>query len=173
MARKLRHNLIISSVIKFTSNTEYYLNNLVGLCMKNNTSLLLKGLQNIQINPFDIVNMNDLTSMQFKYIDIIAQEKCKGELWSKKLKHVCRFLTISDKFLSNKINKSIDSIWKMRNIIAHNNSNVLKFIYNDMIFEHSEHSNKEVYINFIMHFIEASEIFWKMLNQLEEEALKK
>lgn len=173
MVGLIRHNSIITGVIKFTSSLEYFLNDLVSLCMIRNDSLLKKGLKDIQINPFDIVEINDLFKIRYKYIEIIAQDKCKGELWSKKLKKVCRFLDISSTYYSNKINRTIDSIWEMRNIIAHSNPSILSFTDDGKNFQHTEKSNKETYIDFIVYFIKAADKINTLLEKMDTEALKK
>lgn len=173
MVGLIQHNSLITGVIKFTSSLEYFLNDLVSLCMMRNYSLLKKGLKDIEINPFDIVEMNDLLKIRYKYIEIITQEKCKGELWSKKLKRVCGFLDISNEYYSNKINKTIDSIWEMRNVIAHSNPHTLSFADDGIILKHTEESNKETYIDFIVHFINAADKIDKLLEKLDTEALKK
>ena len=149
MVGMIQHNAIITGVIKFTSSLEYFLNDLVSLCMVRNDSLLKKGLKEIQINPFDIVDMDDLNKIKKKYIGIIAQDKCRGELWSKKLKRVCSFLEVSDKYYADSINKAVDSIWVMRNTIAHDNSNRLVFVKDDVRYEHLEVSKEDEYIRFV------------------------
>ena len=173
MIGMLHHNSLITGITKFTSSLEYYLNDIVTLCMERNYSLLKKGLKDIQMNPFDIVDMDNLLKIRYKYIDIIAQEKCKGELWSKKLKRVCMFLNLSNKYYSDKINNTVDSIWEMRNIIAHGDSSILSFLDDGILLEHTEESNKEVYMDFIVHFIKIADKINELLLKFDKEALKK
>lgn len=173
MVGMVQHDAIITGVIKLTSSFEYFLNDLVSLCMMRNYSLLKKGLKDIQINPFDIVEIDNLKMIRYKYIDIIAHEKCKGELWSKKLKRACSFLGVSEKNYLNSINKTIDSIWKMRNVIAHSDSRKLTFTDQWEILEYTEFSNEDMYINFIIHLIKAVDSLEDLMKSLDNEALKK
>lgn len=173
MVGMVQHNSIITGVIKLTSSLEYFLNDLVSLCMIRNNSLLKKGLKDIQINSFDIVDMDDLNKIREKYIEIIAQDKCKGELWSRKLKRVCSFLEVSEKYYADSLNKAIDSIWMMRNVIAHGNSNRLVFTKDDVMYEHLEVSREDEYIRFIEPFISVMDKLEKMMEKLDAEALKK
>ena len=173
MVGMVQHNSIITGVIKLTSSLEYFLNDLVSLCMIRNNSLLKKGLKDIQINSFDIVDMDDLNKIREKYIEIIAQDKCKGELWSRKLKRVCSFLEVSEKYYADSLNKAIDSIWMMRNVISHGNSNRLVFTKDDVMYEHLEVSREDEYIRFIEPFISVMDKLEKMMEKLDAEALKK
>ena len=173
MVGMVQHNSIITGVIKLTSSLEFFLNDLVSLCMVRNNSLLKKGLKDIQINPFDIVEMDDLNKIREKYIGIITQDKCKGELWSKKLKRVCSFLEVSDKYYADSLNKAVDSIWMMRNTIAHGNSNRLVFVKDDVMYEHLEVSKEDEYIRFIEPFISIMDKLENLMEKLDLEALNK
>ena len=53
---------------------------------------------------------------------------CSGEMWSGKFKKYVKFLSLPNNLLGETINKKIDSIWKMRNDIAHANINILYLI---------------------------------------------
>ncbi|OPH47340.1 hypothetical protein BC351_40345 [Paenibacillus ferrarius] len=80
MVGEFHHNSIITGVIKFTSSFEYFLNDLVINCMRRNYGLLKKGLKDIPITPSDIVEFTEMINLRYKYIEIIAQNNCKGEL---------------------------------------------------------------------------------------------
>lgn len=173
MVGMVHHNSIITGVIKLTSSFEYFLNDLVSLCMMRNYGLLKKGLSDIQINPVDIVEFNEIKELRYKYIEIITQDKCKGELWSKKLKRVCSFLGLSNKYFSSPINNTIDSIWKMRNVIAHGDSRKLVFDNNGLLIEHTENSTSEEYIKFITVFIKIADELEELMRDLDRETLEK
>lgn len=173
MVGMIHHNSIITGVIKLTASFEYFLNDLISLCMMRNYGLLKKGLKDVQVSPFDIVEFSELKEIRYKYIEIIAQNICKGELWSKKLKRVCSFLEVSNKYYSDQINSIIDSIWTMRNVIAHGDSRNLRFVDNGITIEHTEDSINEEYIKFITAFIKAADILEQLMLDLDREALEK
>ena len=80
---------------------------------------------------------------------------------------------VSEKYYSNSINKTIDSIWKMRNVIAHSDSRKLTFTDQGKILEHTEFSTEDMYINFIIHLIKAVDSLKDLMESLDNEALKK
>ncbi|OPH47341.1 hypothetical protein BC351_40350 [Paenibacillus ferrarius] len=86
---------------------------------------------------------------------------------------MCSFLEVSNKYLSNPINNTIDSIWKMRNVIAHGASRKLSYIDYDTTLEHSIDSDDEVFIKFMTKFIKASDILEDLMVNLDLEAFEK
>lgn len=170
---KLHHNAIITSIVDFTSTFEFFLNDIVTLCMKRNYSLLKKGLKEVQINPIDIVDYEDLKELRYKYISIISQSKCSGELWSKKLKRVSTFLSLSNKYYTHEVNKTIDSIWMMRNIIAHGNSRLISFRSKDITYSHSMTSKDDDYNSLIIELLNNIETLVELMRELDNEALAK
>jgi hypothetical protein len=156
MVREIYLNTLKISILNFTSYIEFFLKDSLALCMKRNYSLLNKGLsdEGVSITPKDITEFQDIIQIREKYIYLISDYKCKGELWSNKFKCFINFLSLPKSLLSNEINIKMDSFWRLRNDIVHGNSKVynLKIKKEEFIYS-SDMSNNE-YIQFIKMFID-------------------
>ena len=82
-------------------------------------------------------------------------------------------MEVSDKYYADSINKTVDSIWMMRNTIAHDNSNRLVFVKDDVRYEHLEVSKEDEYIRFVEPLILIMDKLEKLMEKLDVEALKK
>lgn len=155
MLSKLYYNSLKSLIISFSATLEFFLKDSMQLNMMRNYSLLKKGLIESKqvIDPKDIVDIDDIELVRLKYIKNISNNMCSGEMWSGKFKKYVKFLSLPNNLLGETINKKIDSIWKMRNDIAHANINILSINYNGTIHKFGADINAEQYTEFALFFI--------------------
>ena len=151
MLSKLYYNSLKSLIISFSATLEFFLKDSMQLNMMRNYSLLKKGLIESKqvIDPKDIVDIDDIELVRLKYIKNISNNMCSGEMWSGKFKKYVKFLSLPNNLLGETINKKIDSIWKMRNDIAHANINILSINYNGTIHKFGADINAEQYTEFV------------------------
>lgn len=163
---RLRHMLIQSGIINMTASLEFFLSNIVSFRMQRNPSYFKKaiGTNAPKINPKDLVDFTDIDQLREKYIDEIAQSICQGELWSKKLEHVCKFLNVNS---PDPIHKTIDSIWEMRNSIAHDKLPTLMFTSDRKTFVHTVSSTKDEHFEFVITLLAAFEKLVALLNDMD------
>lgn len=155
MVSYLLYNSIKSLVINFTSALEFYLKDSMRLNMMRNYSLLKKALAESkqEIAPNDIVDINDIEQLRSKYIYIISDKICSGELWKNKFKKYIKLLSLPNDLGTEEINNKIDSIWRMRNDIAHANSHRLSLNYSQTTYTYNSSVSTEDYTQFALLFI--------------------
>jgi hypothetical protein len=117
----LRWSAATSGIIAFTSAVEYFLQDLVSLCLRRNSGLRKKAFATFQIPALDLENFQTVDQIKLRHIDIIANANTKGDLLSNKFKKTAHFLDITTVKLDSDIKESLDSIWKLRNRFAHAN----------------------------------------------------
>lgn len=175
MVNEIYYNAIKTLVINFTSTLEYFLRDSMRLNMMRNYSLLKKGLMESKqsINPIDIVEIDDIELVRLKYINNISNIMSLGELWSKKLKKYIKFLGLPNSLYAEVINKKIDSIWKMRNDIAHANTQILSLNYNETIYKYGTNIEADEYTKFALLFIELVDDTIAFLSKVDKLSLEK
>jgi len=170
------YNSIKILVVNFTSTIEFFLKDTMRLYMMCNFSLFRKGLNDakISIAPNDIIDYDDVNELRLKYIKNIANIMSTGELWSNKLRKYISFLNLPKDLGKNAVvNLKIDSIWKMRNDIAHQNIKKL-FLYIDKDeFIYDSNMSHENYIQFILFFINLIDDTIKFLTELDKDSLER
>ncbi|HVU93701.1 MAG TPA: HEPN domain-containing protein [Puia sp.] len=122
----LRHNTIASGIVGYTSSIEYYLQDIIELCLKRNSGLRKKGLSGIQLPALELEHYSDTKSIKSKLIKSLSSENSKGALFSNKFKKISSFLSLRDALVDADVIKSLDSLWSMRNKFAHENQATLK-----------------------------------------------
>lgn len=175
MVSELYYNSIKSLVINFSSTLEYYLKDSLRLNMMRNYSLFKKALSETKqlIDPKDIVEFNDIEQIRLKYIYNISEHICSGELWKNKFKKYIKLLSLPNYSSEDAINNKIDSIWKMRNDIAHANSNGLLFIYSSNTYEYDSKISVKEYTQFALLFIEIIDEVITFLSKVDRLSLQK
>lgn len=175
MLSKLYYNSLKSLIISFSATLEFFLIDSMQLNMMRNYSLLKKGLIESKqlIDPKDIVDIDDIELVRLKYIKNISNNMCSGEMWSGKFKKYVKFLSLPNNLLGETINKKIDSIWKMRNDIAHANTNILSINYNGTIHEFGADINAEQYTEFALFFIKLLDETLSFVGKVNKLSLEK
>lgn len=175
MLSKLYYNSLKSLIISFSATLEFFLKDSMQLNMMRNYSLLKKGLIESKqvIDPKDIVDIDDIELVRLKYIKNISNNMCSGEMWSGKFKKYVKFLSLSNNLLGETINKKIDSIWKMRNDIAHANTNILSINYNGTIHKFGADINAEQYTEFALFFIKLLDETLSFVEKVDKLSLEK
>lgn len=175
MVGELHYNSIKSLVINFSSTLEFYLKDSIRLNMMRNYSLLKKALIESKqiIDPKDIVEINDIDQIRLKYIYNISEHICSGELWKNKFKKYIKLLSLPNDLYEDAINNKIDSIWKMRNDIAHANSNGLLLVYRQNTYKYDSNISTEEYTQFALLFIELVDEVIDFLSKVDRLSLKK
>ena len=175
MLSKLYYNSLKSLIISFSATLEFFLKDSMQLNMMRNYSLLKKGLIESKqvIDPKDIVDIDDIELVRLKYIKNISNNMCSGEMWSGKFKKYVKFLSLPNNLLGETINKKIDSIWKMRNDIAHANINILSINYNGTIHKFGADINAEQYTEFALFFIKLLDETLSFVEKVDKLSLEK
>ena len=175
MLSKLYYNSLKSLIISFSATLEFFLKDSMQLNMMRNYSLLKKGLTESKqvIDPKDIVDIDDIELVRLKYIKNISNNMCSGEMWSGKFKKYVKFLSLPNNLLGETINKKIDSIWKMRNDIAHANINILSINYNGTIHKFGADINAEQYTEFALFFIKLLDETLSFVEKVDKLSLEK
>lgn len=156
MVSELYYNAIKSLIINFSANLEFFLKDSMRLNMMRNYSLLKKGLIESKkaINPTDIVEINDIEQIRLKYINNISNIMSSGELWSNRIKKYVKFMGLPKDLYVEAINKEIDSIWKMRNDIAHANTPIISLNYDEVLYKYGPDISINEYTQFALSFIQ-------------------
>lgn len=175
MVSELYYNSIRSLIISFSSTLEFFLKDNTRLNMMRNYSLLKKGLMETKqvIDPKDIVEINDIELVRLKYINTISSVVCSGELWSNKLKKYIKFLNLPNDLCSQGIHKKIDSIWKVRNDIAHGNTQILSLSYDEITYKYGTDVNEAEYTQFALLFIKLVDETIEFLSEVDKMSLEK
>lgn len=175
MLSKLYYNSLKSLIISFSATLEFFLKDSMQLNMMRNYSLLKKGLIESKqvIDPKDIVDIDDIELVRLKYIKNISNNMCSGEMCSGKFKKYVKFLSLPNNLLGETINKKIDSIWKMRNDIAHANINILSINYNGTIHKFGADINAEQYTEFALFFIKLLDETLSFVEKVDKLSLEK
>lgn len=165
----LYFNSVKSVVISFTSTLENYLKNSLKSRLGLNDSLLKKALaeSKITIDPMDIVDFDDIGSLQEKYKREISDYVCTGELWKAKFKKYINTLALSKALATEEINNRLDAIWRMRNDIAHANTSGLVLNYGNETYRYDATISAEEYTQFALLFIELVDDVFAFLNKVD------
>lgn len=175
MVSEMYYNSIRSLIINFSSTLEFFLKDSMRLNMMRNYSLLKKGLIESKqpINPIDIIEKDDIEQIRLKYINSISNSMSSGELWSNKLKKYIKFLDLPNDLYAEVINKKIDSIWKMRNDIAHANTRILSLDYGENVYKYGIDIGVDEYTQFALLFIELVDDTIAFLSKVDKLSLEK
>ena len=125
------------------------------------------------INPIEIVEINDIEQLRFKYICEISDHVCSGELWKAKLKKYINLLALPNHLGTEEINNRIDSIWKARNDIAHANTRGLILNYDGNTYKYDSNIGAEEYTQFALLFIELVVDVIAFLSKIDKLTLEK
>lgn len=174
MVSSLYYASIQSLIISFSSTLEFFLKDNVKLNMMRNYSLLKKALfeTNQVIDPKDIVDIKDIELIRLKYINIISQRMCSGELWKSKFKKYVKIMSLPKKLYNETINDRIDSLWKARNDIAHANTQGLSLEYNQCVYKYDSHIGIKEFTQFVLLFTEIVDEVITFLHNVDELSLK-
>lgn len=118
----LLHNAVSSGIIGFTSAFEFYLKDIIALCLKRSSSLRKQAFSKFEIKALDLEAFASLDEIKGKYIESLSSEHCKGGLFTDKIKKASSFLSVDYKLFDKTSLLELDSIWSLRNNLAHNNS---------------------------------------------------
>ena len=125
------------------------------------------------INPIEIVEINDIEQLRFKYICEISDHVCSGELWKAKLKKYINLLALPNHLGTEEINNRIDSIWKARNDIAHANTRGLILNYDGNTYKYDSNIGAEEYTQFALVFSELGDDVIAFLSKIDKLTLEK
>ena len=172
----LRWNAAISGIIAFTSAVEYFLQDLVSLCLRRNSGLRKKAFASHTIPALELEELQTLPQIKLRHIDILANKNTSGALMSHKLKKTQRFLDINTVSLSNDLKDCLDSIWKLRNRFAHENHGTINKLtvtrsIGDIVLAR-EH-NKDEYVQFALDLCETFGLTVQFLNTFDQTSLTK
>lgn len=175
MVSELYYSSLKSLIINFSATLEFFLKDSMRLHMMRNYSLLKKGLIESKqvIDPKDIVDIDDIESVRFKYIKYISNGVCSGDMWSGKLKKYVKFLDLPNDLLTREENEKIDNIWKMRNDIAHLNNKVLSINYDGAVHQYGANINVEQYTEFALFFVKLLDETMTFLGEVDELSIEK
>lgn len=126
-ASQMRWNAVVSATLSFTAGVEYFIQDIIRLCLIRNSGLRKKGFKDCQISGLELEQIENLEELKLKQISTIADKKTKGALFTEKHKRAHSFLDLSIE-IDTTLAASLDSLWAMRNRLAHeNHSSVREF----------------------------------------------
>lgn len=138
----VKRNTVISSILAFTSSLEFFLKDIVGLCLIRNSSLRKKAFSNYKISATDLEKYHTIDQIKKVHIEAISNLQTSGSLFIPKFRKMSKFLGLKDNSDNTKLLKSLDSIWELRNRLAHTNHNSIpdfSFVYGETRFQlHNE-----------------------------------
>lgn len=172
---ELYYSFIKSLIINFSSNLEFFLKDSLKLNMMRNYSLFKKILADTKtvVNPIDIVEVEDIDELREKYIIQLSEHICSGELWKAKFKKYTSFLDLSKNLVNEEINSRIDSIWQVRNDVAHANTRDLRLNYDKDTYIFNERMSAEEYKKFALLFVSLVDDVIAFLSKVDKLSLEK
>jgi len=148
----IKCNILNSVILSITSSVEFYLHDIVTLCLRRNSSLRKQAFANYTISGKELEEFISLNEIKRKHFDIIATSQTSGSLFSEKIKKTKTFLGLKNHPLDNQLLKSLESIWELRNKLAHSNHNFIKefsFWHKNSEIKLSKDYSRAEYQNFI------------------------
>ncbi|MDX2008310.1 MAG: hypothetical protein SFU83_23950 [Meiothermus sp.] len=171
----LRWSFVSQGIIAFTSGVEFFLQDIVKLCLIRNSNLRRKGFADLSISALDLEEMPTLDEVKLKYIEILANQHTSGKLFSHKYKKSKQFLGIRDTNIDESLCASLDSIWEVRNQIAHENQAAmaeLKIKLGNGLIKYSGSLNKSQYQQFTIHMCTVFDDAVVHLEELDKRSLE-
>ncbi len=164
-----------SSIINFTSTTEHYIKDIVELSLLRNDKPRKSAFSQVNFSASELEEFNSLDELKKKLLKSISAEQSKGQLFSGKFKKVNSFLgTKNDNGIVD-IHNSLDSIWRLRNKIAHSNKGLLKeFEITTSIgtIVLSKEPTKDEFLYFAIEFLKIVNGFTKSLDKWDNQVLQ-
>lgn len=159
----LRSQNLASGIISFTSSSEYFLKDIIIECLRRNLHLRKKGFNfkkdNFDANSlFSLKNLEDYNSIEKAKIQVMKQLASifsKGETFSDKFGRVCSFLDLNDEVIPKLLINSLNSIWRLRNKIAHIDLDKVDWVFETLNGNKIEYNqyNEEQYLPFVLELI--------------------
>jgi len=112
-----------------------------------------------------------------KYLNAIARHYTRGEKWSEKYKHYCRFLEIEQPEGASAANKKLDSLYALRNDIGHLNRHFNEpptiTTEKGFVFHRETELDCESYRDVVLHLIGLMQEAITLLEKSDESANRK
>ena len=172
----LRWNAATSGIIAFTSAVEYFLEDLVSLCLRRNSGLRKKAFAQYKILALELEESQSVDQIKLRHIDIIANNNTSGALLSHKFTKTVSFLDVTPACLNKDLKASLDSIWKLRNRLAHENHATIKqltVIHNNGNLVLTRIHTKADYLQFALDLCETFGMAVQCLDQFNQASLTK
>lgn len=172
---ELRYSSISSAIVNFTSSTEHYLKDIIELCLQRNDSLRKKAFSQREIKAIDLEKVETLNEIKKNLFKVISQEESKGQLFQNKFKRTAKFLEVKNSHINKCLFKSLDSIWELRNKIAHSNNGFIQEfeIKGEKNFHITKEPSKTEYLNFCIEFLKIIDDFSIALKDWERTLMEK
>lgn len=161
LLNELRYSAISSAIVNFTSTTEHYLKDIIELSLQRNKGLRKKAFSERKINAIELEEVETLNEVKKNLFKVIAQDEAKGQLFKSKFKRASKFLEVKNPNIDNNLYNSLDSIWELRNKIAHSNNGFIQELEikgekNILI---TKEPSKAEYLNFCIEFLKIIDDF--------------
>lgn len=128
----IKTNMLNSAILAFTSSVEFYLQDIVVLCLQRNSSLRKQAFANYEISGKELEEFSSINDIKRKHFRLIASSQTSGALFSEKIKKAQKFLGVKGLMIDKQLLQSLDSLWELRNRLAHHNHGSIKeysFLY--------------------------------------------
>ncbi|TDN79362.1 hypothetical protein DET49_13825 [Salegentibacter sp. 24] len=176
LLNELRLSSISTAIINFTSTTEHYIKDILELSLQRNDGLRKKAFSNCNISALELEEFESIDEIKKKLFKSISSENSKGQLFSNKFKKANSFLNIKSHNNGSNIFQNLDSIWRLRNKIAHSNTGFLKKLEintNSGTKVLNKEPEKDEYLNFSIEFLKIIDEFTKFLKKWDNSVLVK
>jgi hypothetical protein len=169
----LKFNTVTSSIINFTSTVEFFIKDIIHLCLQRNSSLRKNAFARFEIKALILEHYGNVNDIKLKLFESLASEHSKGGLFSNKIKKASSFLSIGSSFYDKELFKSLDSIWHIRNLIAHNPASIdrLVFEYRDNEFKFYRSASKDEYLKCVTQLVTFYNLSCEFLQKWDEKAM--
>lgn len=119
MQEEFKMSSLFSYIVTFTANTEEYFKEIIFLLLRRNSDLRKKAFSNINMSALELEDGRSIEEIKKDLFRNISLDQTKGKLFKEKFQRVSRFLNTDKSFISKNFIDSLDSIWELRNKIAH------------------------------------------------------
>lgn len=151
----LRWNSISFGMVTLTSGLESFLQEVVTVCLRCSSALRKKAFAQYKISALELEESRSIDEIRLFHIDIIANENTSGAMFSKKFKKALQFLNLPNSLMDKQSIEFLDSIWKVRNRLAHEHHAAIKelvIVFDSKQMELRRLSNKTEYLEFVLEF---------------------
>ena len=112
---------LVSGVISFTSAVEYFLQDLIILCLQRNAGLRKHAFSRCQVEALELEEPGDVDAIRARLIRSLADQNSGGPMFTSKLKKTRSFLRLKTERINRELGGALDDIWRLRNRLAHEN----------------------------------------------------
>ena len=144
-------------IMSFSSTTEYFIKDIIQLCLQRSSKLRMHAFSQFEISALMLENNKSIDEIKLHLVQRLSSTYSKGGSFKDKITKASTFLILDNGWQEKQLFKALDSIFTMRNHIAHNNTDFLETIElqsNEGPLSIKRSSSSEEFTNFTIKFVE-------------------